>query len=288
MTTYELAARLARQLKKGNLTALSGGATQDVVDAMNAGLQECYERLPAWQRQTMVDVTLAAPVTVNLSVVNGSVDLGDGGSVFLESQIGRSVVVSGDTNWNEVQSTTKLLHPYQGETGVVVATIYGDSAYNDLTNFDGFASNPRMSDGSREILKAYNARLEGKAPQVGRPCYYWAEPAGASLGATPAVYLRFFPAPNIAYVLRMEMEFRPSILTYAMVNQAGTIPLADQLLHTALLPLCDEALLRSPEWADPSKVSIVQRAAERARDFLSRQRPSATLPANRAFTPPGY
>lgn len=287
MTTYELAERLARRLKKGNLTALSVAAAMDVVEAINAGLQECYELLPSWQRKTTISLPLAAPATLNVSVVNGATALADGGDVFLEAQIGRSVVVSGDPSWNEVHSTTALLDPYLGETGVRAATVYGDSTYNELASFDGFASPPRLAD-SRETLELFDARRAGKAAEVGRPRYYWTEPAAASLGTTPPVYIRVFPAPDRAYVLRLDTEFRPSVLTYTNVHQASTIPLADQLLHRGLIPLCEVRLLRSPEWADPAKQNLVLEDARIARAFLANQRASVVVPANRVFTPVGY
>lgn len=287
MTTFELASQLARRLKKGNFTALSMAAAMDVVEAMNAGLQECYELLPSWQRKTTLSLALPAPVTVNLSVVNGSVDLADGGSIFTEAQIGRSVLIAGDTSWNEVQSTTKLIDEYQGTTGVKSAVIYGDSVYNDLASFDGFAGHPRFAD-SREELSLFNARAAELGAEIGQPRYYWPEPAAAALGTIPAVYLRLFPAPDRAYVLRVDAEFRPAILTYTNIHQASTIPLASQHIHRGLLPLCLERLLTSPEWADASLRNLVIADAQRARDFLSNQRSSAVVPNNRVFTPAGY
>jgi hypothetical protein len=285
MTTYELAERLARRLKPGALTALSMAAAMDIVEAMNAGLQECYELLPSWQRKTTISLALAAPATASVGVTNGATALSSG--TFTTAQIGRSVLLAGDANWNQVVSTTALLDPYQGETGTVVATIYGDSVANALTSFDGFASPPRFAD-TREELAPFNARAAGRQAEIGKPRYYWAEPAAASLGGTPPVCLRVFPAPAVAYVLRVDVEFRPSILSYASLHLASTIPLADQLLHRALIPLCEVRLLRSPEWADDAKAKFVLDDAAAARDFLSNQRPSATVPANRIFTPAGY
>jgi hypothetical protein len=287
MTTYELAERLARRLKKERFDKLSMAEVMDIVEAINAGLQECYELLPPWMRRTTVSLTLAAPATLNISVVNGSVDLADGAGVFTEAQIGRSVVVAGDPNWNEVQSATKLLDEYQGSTGVKSATVYCDSIYSDVTNFEGLTSHPRFAD-SREELIQFNARAAELPAEIGEPRYYWMEPAGSSLGATPAVYLRFFPAPDVAYVLRVDMEFRPSVISYATLNQAATIPLAANLLHRALLPLCELQLLRSPQWRDRSIAADVKEAAQAARAFLMNQRTSAAVPSNRVFTPAGY
>jgi hypothetical protein len=285
MTTFELAGQLARRLKKASLPALSVPAAMDIVEAINTGLQECYELLPSWQRKTVVSLELAAPATVNLTLTNGSVTLA--GGTFTEAQIGRSVVVAGDPSWNEVQSATELLDAYQGATGAHAATVYGDSAYNELTNFDGFASPPRLAD-TREVLKLFDARRAGLAGEVGRPRYYWTEPAAASLGTTPPVYLRVYPAPDRAYMLRIDTEFRPSILTYTNVHRASTIPLADQLIHRGLIPLCEVRLLRSPEWADPSKQNLVLEDARAARGFLANQRQTVHVPENRVFTPVGY
>lgn len=290
MTTFELAERLSRRLKKGHFTALSMAAAMDVVEAINSGLQECYELLPHWQRRTTVSLTLAAPAAVSLNATAGSVDVTssvDAGDAFDESQIGRSVVVYGDPNWNEVQSVTKLLDDYQGATGVRAATVYGDSVFNDVASFDGFASHPRFAE-TREELIPFNPRAVARAPEIGKPKYYWTEPAAAALGSTPAVYLRVSPAPDRAYVLRVDLEFRPIIVTYTSLHQASTIPLDVQLLHRALIPLCESRLLRSPEWADPQKEKLVLDDADLARELLTRQRPAASVPANKVFTPAGY
>ena len=287
MTTYELAERLARRLKKGNLTALSAAAAMDVVEAINTGLQEAYDRLPAWQRRTTLSFPLAAPASVSVGVTNGATALSSG--TFSAAQVGRSVVLNGDSNWNQVASTTALLDAYQGSTGTVSGTVYGDVISSALTNLDGFASPLRFAD-SREELAQYNMRTAQpyRSGEVGKPRYYWVEAGGASLAGSPVALLRVFPAPSVAYVLRAEVEFRPSIITFSGLHAAGTIPLADQFLHRALIPLCEERLLRSPEWADASLSRLVLGDAEAARRFLEGQRPSAGVPSNRVFTPAGY
>jgi len=285
MTTYELAERLARRLKKGSLPLLSPAATQDIVEAINAGLQECYELLPAWQRKTTLSVELPAPVAVSVGVTTGAVALSSG--TFTTAQIGRSVVLAGDTEWNQVAGLTTLLDKYQGTTGTVAGTVYGDALSNALTNWDGFTSHPTLAN-TRETLVPWNARAARQPGMVGRPLYYWIEPAAASLGSSPVALLRIYPAPDVAYVLRIDAEFRPAVITFSDVHVASTIPLGDQLLHRCLLPLCEEALLRSSEWANDSKAHLVAAAADTARDFISRQRSSVGTPANRVFTPPGY
>lgn len=287
MTTFELATHLARRLKGGSLPALSAGATMDLVEAINVGLQECYERLPSWQRRVELSLPLAAPTTVSVGVTNGSATLASG--TFSAAQIGRSVVLAGDSNWNKVASTTTLLDAYQGTTGTVAGTVYGDVVSNSLANLDGFSGPLRFADTREELLPHNVRRLEPyRSGEVGKPRYYWSEPAGASLGNSPTSHLRVYPAPDVAYVLRCDAEFRPSLVTFTTLHQAATIPLADQFLHAALLPLCEACLLRSPEWADDAKSRLVLDAAERGRALLLGQRPSAGFQPNRIFTPPGY
>lgn len=287
MTTLELATHLARRLKGGALPALSAGAAMDLVEAVNVGLQECYEQLPSWQRRTELSLSLVAPVTVSVGVTNGSATLSSG--TFSAAQIGRSIVLAGDANWNKVATTTTLLDVYQGTTGTVAGTVYGDAVFNSLANLDGFATPLRFADTREELIPHNVRRLEPyRGGEVGKPRYYWTEPAGASLGNSPAAYLRVYPAPDAAYSLRVDAEFRPSLITFTTLHQGATIPLADQFLHSALIPLCEACLLRSPEWANDAKANLVLGAAERARDMLLRQRPTAGATGNRIFTPPGY
>jgi hypothetical protein len=285
MTTLELAERLARRLRGGNLTKLAMAEVMDIVEALNAGQQEAFELLPAWQRRTTVNLYLAAPTSLSIGVTNGSVDLSSG--TFSASWVGRSVVVDGDPNWNEVQSATKLLDEYLGTTGTRTATVYGDSTYSDQLTFDGFAKDPLLAD-QREALIRHDPRNGSWTPEVGRPKFYWLEPAAASLGATPAVYLRVHPAPDIAYTLRCDMEFRPIVVRYDTLNSAATLVLADHLIHRALIPLCEVRLLRSPAWANPKIAEHVHEDARAARAMLASQRTDPAVPNNRVGTPAGY
>lgn len=287
MTTIELAARLARRLKAREIDALSVPGAMDLVEAINAGLQECYQLLPPWQRRTTLSLELAAPLSVSLDLTNGSVALGDGGSLFADGLIGRSVVADGDPNWNEVQSETQLLDLYQGATGVHAATVYGDSVFSDFATFDGMVGHPRFAD-TRETLIPHNPRLEGRPAEIGKPRYYWFEPGANSLGSGVPVFFRVSPAPDRAYVLRCDIEFRPARLAYTSLHTPTAIALADQFLERALVPLCELRLLRSPEWADAALAQLVLADAAAAREFLGQQRPSPGVPCNRVGTPPGY
>jgi hypothetical protein len=260
-------------------------AAADVVEAMNAGLQECYELLPDWQRRAPISLELPAPATVSTTATNGSVSVT--AATFAAAQLGRSVVLAGDANWNQVAGTATLLDKFEGTTGAVTATVYGDAMASTQATLDGFASRPRFAD-TREELTFFNARLARLPGEVGKPRHYWTEPAALSLGSSPGVYLRVWPAPDQAYVLRVEAEFRPLLLTYTNLHNAATITLADHLLHSALIPLCEARLLHSPEWADANKAKLVQDDAMRARAFLSNQRPAVHAPENRIFTPAGY
>lgn len=285
MTTIELAERLARRLRTGSLVGLSMAEAMDIVEAINAGVQEAYQLLPQWKRRTTVAIDLAAPVTRSITATNGSSTVGGDG--FLEAQIGRSVVVAGDANWNEVQSTTKLLDSYLGTTGTKSAIIYGDSFYSDFLTFEGLLSAPRFAD-SRAVLTPRNPRLEGLAAEIGTPRYYWFEPSSAALGTSPTVYFRVHPAPDVAYALRCDMEFRPVRITYSTLNSASTIPLDQQLLDRALIPLCETRLLRSPAWSEPKLKDLVLFDAEAARTFLRDQRSTPVVPSNRVGTPAGF
>lgn len=287
MTTYELAERLARRLTPQHVAKLTMAEVFDVIEAINSGSQACYDILPAWNRRTTVAISLEAPALLNLQVTNGEVILGGSGDQFTEAQIGRSVVVDGDTNWNEVQSTSKLLDAYLGSTGAKAARVYCDSFWNDVGSFDGLASRPYFAD-TRESLELFNARAAELPGEIGKPRYYWMEMAAPSLGAMQQFFIRFFPAPAVAYSLRADMEFRPLRLVYANIQQATTIPLAEHFIENGLLPLCEERLMRSPVWRDQSIRDLVVEDARRARAFLANQRPTTTIPQNRVGTPLGF
>jgi hypothetical protein len=124
--------------------------------------------------------------------------------------------------------------------------------------------------------------------QVGRPMAWWVMMLGNSQGNEPLLVMRFSPAPDIAYAINVRMGYWPKRLTMADYDSATTIPVPDQFIETALIPMGLDALMSSQIWESRKDEAMIAQKAELAEEFLRRQPGQVAAPSNRCFTPIGY
>jgi hypothetical protein len=259
----------------------------DLISSANSALQESYNILPDYFKNKPVGFTLAAPATVSLTVVAGSDSVQT--SAFTAAQFGRSVIIDGDSQTNQIIGTAKLLNAYQGGTGTATATIYGDSVFTDQYPLDRVLDNPRFTGHDDwPLFHSEGMASELVVPEVGLPRYWWAETFGNSQGVTPMLCIKFFPYPSIAYPISMRFSFWAKRLTLSDYDSNTTLPIPDQFIDTALVPLGKRAFMSSPAWEDRKDADLVMAAAQRAEDFLRKQPGQIAVPDNRISTPLGY
>lgn len=292
MKVVWLLSRMARRSRTADFTKLSMIEQEDMLEAANAALAQTYNALPAYFKEITEGFQLPAPQTITLSVVNGSNELSS--SVFTDEQIGRSVVLDGDPNWNQVISNDRLLNPYLGPTGVSGGTLYGDAVWSNRYPFDRIIGNPTYANRSsaafsyRELTKINGQNAVWLQQSVGQPVGWWTQMLGNSQGNEPLLVLRFTPAPSIAYVIDVRMAYWAKRLTLQDYTDNATITVPDQFLETVLLPLALRAFMSSPAWLPrPDDKDIVQRA-EAAIVFARNQVGQPAAPNNRIGTPIGF
>lgn len=285
MTTIEAAGRLARHLKGGDFTKLTVSELADVLGALNYGSQRLYTLLPERFRATPVSVAIAAPETVSAVVTEGSPDLGN--SPFSVDDVGKSVVVDGDANWNEVTGLNALMDAYLGSTGTKNAIVYSDSLLDASYAFERLTAPPVLAD-QRRGLTLFNARANGWTPAIGEPRHYWLENLSAALGGAPRFVMRLYPAPDRAYNLRLSLSFWAQRLALTDLMTPTALRVPDEFYESAYLPLCLGCLTSSPAWTDASKKREILALAETARLHLLGQPGQAGVPRNRVLTPAGY
>jgi hypothetical protein len=294
ITVTQLVYSIGRRARGNDFTKLTLSEQFDVLEAANTALQEIYNSLPAYFKELTEGFLLPAPTTVTLSPVQGSNQLAS--SLFTAAEIGRSIVLPGDSSWNQIigASPDTLLNPYLGPTGTVVSTIYGDAVYSTRYPFDRIVGNPRFAQGATgliniELAKAPSQLLSWPFQQtVGRPLTWWVQPLGNSQGNEPLLVLRVSPAPDQNYAINARMSYWPKLLTQADYDNATTIPVPDQFVNKSLIPIAIEALMSTPTWDKSGDKAQVLKQAEDGRQFAKNQLGSPSTPANQIGTPLGF
>lgn len=296
MTTVQLFQRLGRRARGGDFTKLSLTEQGDLAEAANAALQRVYEALPVYFKELNQGFALLAPQSITgVGVTNDSNVLSS--NVFDVSRIGCSVALAGDPAWNVVLGPNLLLNPYLGPTGTVNGTLYGDAVYSTKYPFDRIIGDPQFADQNSvpmfnlTIARATNNMMGwGWVPPqtTGRPQAWSVMMLGESQGNVPMLVMKFSPAPDITYAINVRLGFWPKRLTMADYDAATTIPIPDQFIETALIPMGLDALISTPIWESRKDEALIMQKAEFAEEFLRRQPGQVASPSNRVFTPIGY
>jgi hypothetical protein len=292
MQIVELIHRTARRARTGDFTKLSLAEMGDVLQAINTALQEVYNVLPIYFKQMTAGFVLPAPTIVTIGVTNQSTQLTN--VPFNLTQFGQTVIIDGDPAWNQITDADKLLNPYMGPTGTVQGTIYGDALYNERYPFDRVVGNPKFADQSqlaivrREMMNAGAPYIGNLAPSFGRPSNWWTQPFGNSQGNEPLVIIKFFPFPDQAYSVNVDLAFWPKRILLDDYLSNVVIPVPDQFLEPCLIPLAHRALMTTPAYESRGDESLLLDAALRADQFLKLQPGQIGAPANKVLTPIGF
>lgn len=297
ITLPQLVHRIARKSRTGDFTKLSMTELSDVFEAANTGLQKVYNSLPTYFKEQTQGFVLPPPATISTTVTQYSKTVG--AATFTAAQLGATVRLDGDPQWNQVLGTAELLNPYLGSTGTVSGTVYGDSIFTDTYPLDRIIGNPKFSNPNLNIYGIgpitgpgwWGSGLYGAwllVQSTGVPCYWWPQVMGNSQGRAPIVILKFAPLPNVAYAVNVRLSFWPKRVTLQDYLNATTLPVPSQFIEPGLIPLCLEAYMSSPSWrASPDDPRVIERATF-AEDYLRGQPAQIGPPGNRIFCPVGF
>lgn len=294
ITTVQLFHRLARRARGGDYTKLSMTEQGDLAEAANTALQTLYGLLPTVYKERVNALLLPAPLTISVAVTAQSNVVAD--ATFNSTQLGRSVVLDGDPNCNQVLATNRLLNPYMGTSGTVSGTVYGDAAYSAEYPFDRVIGNPRLpSQGNAMPLYQFLVPINqtfnwgwGFQPTTGYPQYWGTQALGYSQGEEPVQVIRVTPAPSAAMVIDVRMSYWPKRLTLANYDENSRVPVPDQFIETALIPLGLRALMSSPIWVPTKTDATIEQRAVEAEQFIRNQPGQIGTTSNMSFTPVGF
>lgn len=294
MTVPQFLNRIARRSRTGDFTSLALNEKVDVLQAANAALQRVYDALPAYLREQTQGFTLPAPVVTPIGVTAGSSLTST--SAFAPTQLGCSIAIAGDGQWNQIVGPQNLRNPYLGTTGMQQATIYGDALFSTSFPFDRIIGNPRYSAlGASTFVPVELAKSTGEwnwlfQTSIGRPLTWWPQYMGNTQGANPMMVMRFAPAPDQPYAIHVRLAFWQLRLQLSDEQAGTTLTVPDQILDEGLIPVAVKRLMLTPIWKSisPADDQRCDQAGIDAEAWCRNQVADPAAPANRAYTPLGY
>lgn len=294
ITAVQLFSRIARRARNGgDFTKLSLLEQMDLIEAANSGLQRLYNSLPVYFKELTEGFVLPGPTSLS-GVVVTQYSKTVGPNTFTKAQIGRTVRLDGDGQWNQVVDTDTLMNPYMGSTGTVAGTIYGDAIWSDSYPFDRIIGNPRFSNQGLYPINPMNSmRSNGQGSwfwqqSIGTPQTWWVQTFGNSQGNSPYVVLKFAPVPDQAYPLNIRMALWPKRLTLRDYQNNSNIVVPPQFIESALIPMCIAAFMGSPAWEKRGDEKDVLQRAFDGETFLRLQPGQVGAPNNGVYTPIGF
>lgn len=283
MTLARLFARLLTKSDVRDPAKVPFDDALEIIEEINAAVAEFYILAPARFSRSTLPLTLAAPATLSLPAVNGSPAFG--GAVFTEAQRGATIIIGDDPRQNEIVSTTDVASPYQGITGTVSATVYGDAIPVGISDYKRVISDPLLDSGRRLTLDpALESRQIRKVRGVGSPSRYWIENGGAAGGSSSLGVFRVDPIPSVATNVRLEVFGCPVHFTYESLVSSQVVPVPPDM-EKHLITLCRWHLKDHPFfWEIPS----IETDAAASRLAIGGQSPSAGPTRSKVGTPRGW
>jgi len=311
MNTLQLAQRLARLMEQPDLGSMPMVGLLDVLDAMNAGLQEVWRTMPHTYRTQTFSQTLRAPLFVN-TTVSARYSNALTGTPFDDTQIGCTVRVNDAVQDNRITGPGTILDPFLGQTLTGQSQVFHDSVqiYDNISRIVGDMRIYRVDGTWYPLQRAEGFRRGGiryawfeaypipyptgfnQLRPINRPMIYTLESEGITTLGASEFFLSFYPMPDTDYTVRYEAEVGPPALTLAEISSPSGVvdlPVKESLARSCLVPICEEYLLRSPFLTDRKGLpALIQAAAVQARTTLHQRAGDAALPNNDIGVPPGY
>lgn len=276
--------RLCRDLDITSANDLPADIRQEILDAINGGLQIMHAVAPEVSKEVIASIPLSAPETIHIGVTKGTTEIT--GYDFSSDQYYGTLRITGDNIDNQPCGTNELLHPYGGETGTVDAVLYGDAApisepYDEVI-------------GDLEILetgtKVIHFRQELRQRRIGRPTCFQMEANARNRNPLASSVIRFDHLPDRLYRLQGRFSLAPVRINFSdLLTPSADIPLRDELIEVYLLPISRSLLTSCRLWRDKDTKAKAEAAKDEAvRKYEQNTRPTLATPRNFVGTKPGY
>lgn len=298
-----------------NVRGPSAGDMDSLISGLNAALEEVWEAAPASMFQRPFGAALRAPTTVSVAVTSGSTAATI--TTWAAWMEGCTIRLGGDSADNEISHQNVLMRPYDGTTGTVSGTVYGDcvpfteSALTDSSDISHVIEPVRLV--GRYCLTAAADRSDfyrrsglihfGNGPYfvstpgtvvqwnklIGMPSFYFVENANRTTAYT--THLRVNPMPDVAYVLEWQARIKPPV--YAVTDAYSGTDYNTDVGTTIVLPfsfLILKAVARKHLSGDARFVNVagkdeIDRQYKKAMASIGETRPMGVSPRSRNATP---
>ncbi len=270
------------------------GRNQECLDALNASLQEIFALGPDWIKNVDYTFSLLAPVTVSLTVTQGSATATIANASWNAAYTGQALIFAGypdDVNRAMSASvgvsltTITLLRPYEGTSGTATATLYFDTAalpdaYTSVVSLrvaDGKPLTPVPSPmhGTGVTADDDYGPVSSTWPTyigVGEPDR-WMVYRFANEAANDGIMnfrLRVWPMPESLTVLEARLALGPQ--SYSSVDTTPILVPHDYAL-SILMPIAVKRLSASPFFRPPENLREISDQYVTAVSVLGRMAP---------------
>lgn len=278
---------------------------QEAVACVNGALQELYALAPRWFSHRPLSLAVNAPQTVTFTAAQGSATISNASPAGAFVRGCTLANASGDPIENEVVGSTLLLRPFQGPSGTVTATIYGDCLPLDATVAK--VNPPVILEGYRELMPAATYRdlldmdyryratfgnygtsvavtTRAQPRTVAQPLGYYVDTFFDPATGTMAFALRFVPMPDGAYIVRFEARLAPRVISVNDVGSDSTDPgttfgLPNGWDESILLAIARQRWTGSTLFKNAAAVPEIQRAYNLAvQQLVPASRPQGVTP----------
>jgi len=280
--------RLMRDLREQDPAQMSADARLEVLDAINATVQQVNSLSPYHSRITTAALEFPAPHSVTLQVEKGSNEFT--GYLATERDLYCTVRIDGDGTDNQITGTGELLFSYEGETGSVQATIYYDAITLPQTIAE-ITGKPMLLDDRSELTQDVGREMRGSLQRaVARPRFWWMEAnAMISNPPSPAVFRLDTLPPGCTRIEVEVLTSPPRIHLEDMLSNGAALPFRDDVIEAYLLPIARGALAESELWRNPETRGSAMKKAESALAAYAALTPSfLATPEHRVGTPRGF
>ncbi len=296
ISLVEVCARLGRRTRNGDFNALNFTEQADMMTSINAAQQRFFNALPAYFKEKTIGLVIPGPVAIaSINVVQFSQTVS--GFSFGTAQFGQTVQLGADPQWNQIIGPQTLLNPYMEASGNVTGTIYGNAAYSTDYPFDRVIGDPQFADQTLAGLFPINMALNNGGQNmdwifqqnIGRPTAWWTQVFGGSQGAMPMMVIRFAPAPDTAYGIKVRVGYWPKRVLVADYQANAQLVIPDQFIEPSFLKICLEEFTAARCYVgtpEDKKADIL--AGKEGELYAKNQVQSIGVPANRVGTPRGY
>lgn len=265
----------------------------DIVGVINSSLQDIFDTGPLEDRERNLGAQLMAPTQVTLTATNGSTTI-SALTTYAAWMLGCTIRLSGDPQDNELTSSTLLVRPYQGTTGSISATVYGDSIQLDDTiskvlvpvclanqipllpcgdriTFMRMSGYPLVTNPDGSVYGYPFFWFVQKVVQ--RPLFWFLEGAyTAGISYVPS-RIRLGPMPDQRYAMSYKAAMCPTPIVAADVGTASSdpgtlIPLPDSQVESILYPICAQKLTGLGQFKNDGTKPEIGRAYQKATSRL--------------------